>query len=89
MEYDNDIRSYLTILEYYSEGEPAPVVVEQIEIAPVVDYSSRLNDILFKLRNYSDQTGGEYSLGFEQGLEMAAAMIENLINAEQGDNSGS
>ena len=83
MEYDNDLRSYMTILEYYS-SEYAPVVEAQPEPEPVVeiDYSQRLADIVFKLRSYTDPTGGDYSLGFEQGLEMAAQMIENLINAK-------
>lgn len=90
MEYDNnDLRTYLDILEYYSK-EYTPIeenVPEEIE-EPPVDYSARLADIVFKLRSYSEPTGGDYSLGFEQGLEMAAQMIENLINT-MGDNSGS
>ncbi len=89
MEYDNDLRSYLTILEYYSSDGYTPVVEAQLEPERVeVDCSQRLADMLFKLRSYTDPTGGDYSLGFEQGLEMAAQMIENLINT-MGEQSGS
>ncbi len=71
----------MEILEFYSK-EQAPISVPEPEVEPVViDYPQRLADIMFKLRSYTDPTGGEYSLGFEQGLEMAAQMIENLINA--------
>ncbi len=89
MEYDNDLRSYMTIMEFYS-SELAPVdTVQLAEPEPVVvDHSQRLADMLFKLRSYTDPTGGDYSLGFEQGLEMAAQMIENLINT-MGEQSGS
>jgi hypothetical protein len=88
VEYDNDLRTYLSILEYYS-SDSAPVEIAQPEPEPVVvDYPQRLADIVFKLRSYTDPTGGDYSLGFEQGLEMAAQMIDNLINA-MGEQSGS
>lgn len=39
---------------------------------------SRLEDLVSRLRAHRDQTGGDYSLGFERGLEMAAQMVENL-----------
>jgi hypothetical protein len=78
----------MTIMEFYS-SELAPVDMAPSEPEPVVvDHSQRLADMLFKLRSYTDPTGGDYSLGYEQGLEMAAQMIENLINA-MGEQSGS
>lgn len=80
MDINTDMRSYLDILEYYSsEDMPVPAVLSP-EPAVVIDYPERLADIVFKLRSHLDDTGGEYSLGFEQGLEMAARMIDNLIN---------
>lgn len=83
VEYDNDIRSYLSILEYYSNDAPVeePIVEEPVET--VDPYKQRLADIIFDLRSHTDLTGGEYSLGFEQGLEMAARMIENLIKGQE------
>jgi hypothetical protein len=88
VEINKDIRDYLDILEYYSsEFSPIPEVHVEPE-EPMIDCTQRLSDIIFKLRSYTDTTGGDYSLGFEQGLEMAAQMIDNLINA-MGENSGS
>lgn len=88
MDINNDLRGYLDILEFYSmDSAPVTMLVEAAQPVPV-DVTDKLSDILFKLRSYSDATGGEYSLGFEQGLEMASTMIENLIN-NMGENSGS
>jgi hypothetical protein len=86
VEYENDMRSYLDIVEFYS-NEYAPAMLVEEAAIPVDDISQRLADIVFKLRSYTDPTGGEYSLGFEEGLEMAARMIENLNNT--GETSGS
>lgn len=81
MEYDTDIRSYLDILNFYANS-PAPqggIEVEVIEVeADQPCVSDKLNDLAERLRSLRDTTGGDYSMGFEQGLEMAAQMVENI-----------
>jgi hypothetical protein len=47
----------------------------------------KLRDAVFKMRSYAETTGGDYSLGFESGLEMAAGMIENILNASRLENN--
>ena len=87
MEYDKDIRSYLDMMEFHS-FEEAPIALPEAEPEVSIDLPQRLADIVFKLRSYSEPTGGEFALGFEQGLEMAAAMIDGLIDT-MGGHSGS
>ncbi len=67
---------------YIADDEPKPVLTE----ADVLREDHRsilkesLQETIFKLRSYADTTGGDYSLGFESGLEMAAEIIENILN---------
>ena len=78
------LRTYLDIMDYYINGnEPLPVLTEEDVIAEDtrVLLAERLQDAVFKLRSHSDNTGGDYSLGFESGLEMAATMLENILNS--------
>lgn len=46
-----------------------------------VDVVARLEEIVFRLRAHQDNTGGDYSFGFESALEMAAEMVENLLTS--------
>ncbi len=72
-------------MEMDSGEEPTAVEII-VEDAPV-DMRERLEEALFKIRSHMDDTGGEYSLGFESGLEMAAQIIENVLKS--GETSGS
>jgi hypothetical protein len=40
----------------------------------------QLNDIVFKLRAFTESVDGDYALGIETGMQRAADMIENIIN---------
>lgn len=55
-----------------------------------VDVMHELRDIVFRLRSYQsiDQSEQDGDTAFESGLEMAAEMLDNLLN-RLGDNSGS
>jgi len=81
----NQMRKFIDLMET-APATPAP------EITPVVEepinVPDRLGEILFKIRAYSEPTGGEFSMGFESGLEMAAEMIEGLLNT-MGETRGS
>ena len=80
-------RAYLDIMDYYMNSDvPAPVLTEQDVIAEEtrVILAERLQDAVFKLRAHSDNTGGDFSLGFESGLEMAATILENILNTIEG-----
>ena len=87
-----ELRTYIDILEYYA-SEPAPepqllcedVVAEDSKVL----LKEHLEGAVFKLRSYTESSGGEYAAGFENGLEMAAQMIENIINSIIGDERGS
>lgn len=83
----DQLRTYLDIMDYYINGDsPLPILTEAdiIEEDTRVLLTERLQEAVFKLRAHSDTTGGEYSLGFESGLEMAASIIENILrNVEE------
>lgn len=86
-----ELRTYIDILEYYST---APVQVELLESDIVVEnQQDRLHELLldavFKMRSYVEPTEGDYALGFEAGLEMAAGMIDNILKSIEGRESGS
>lgn len=66
------------------DHDPMPVDIEE----ETLDILQELRTIVFKLRSHSDPVGGEYSFGFESGLEMAAMMVDNLIS-RIGDIRGS
>ncbi|RYE98788.1 MAG: hypothetical protein EOO77_36595 [Oxalobacteraceae bacterium] len=85
VDYNSIIRHYLDLMED-AEAEPAPVIIE--EVVENFDVEAALTNAIFKLRSHLDPTGGDYSLGFEQGLEMAATMLEN-IKRQMSENHGS
>ena len=76
------IRTYIDILEHYCGGQSTEVLLESdvLRPEPMPITKEDLMDLVFRLRAYSEPTGGEYSEAFEHGLEMAASMIENLVN---------
>lgn len=88
MVVSEQLRNYLDIMEHYinSGQEPLPILTEEDVIAEDarVLLAEKLQNVVFKLRSHCDNTGGEYSLGFESGLEMAAVMLENILNNNEG-----
>lgn len=54
---------------------------------PVLDpaIQQKLEDLIFKLRNYQDPEVGEYAAGMEAGMSQAADMLENLITRIKGE----
>ena len=83
------MRTYMTLLEYaqaedeMSVAEVAPAM-EELD-ANDIDIASRLEDVIFNLRSYTDGDGRpDYSLGVEAGCEMAADMVENLLKSVRG-----
>lgn len=79
----DDMRKFMSLMEFSDHEAPVMASVHNNEVK--IDIPSRLEDIVFRLRSYSETTGGDYSDGFEDGLEMAAEMIENLLNSIKGE----
>jgi len=86
------IREYIEITESMFVGPlPQPeilteeVLVEHVD--PVLDpaIQQKLEDLIFKLRNYQDPEVGEYAAGMEAGMSQAADMLENLITRIKGE----
>lgn len=44
-----------------------------------------LEDVVFKLRAFTESREGDIGLGVELGMQRAADMIENVINRHRGD----
>ncbi len=86
-----ELRTYIDILDHYAAAEvSAPVLLQEDVIMEDKKEILRenLEGMIFKLRSYSEPTGGDFSQGFEQGLEMAAGMLENMLR-NIGEQSGS
>lgn len=86
------MRKFMMLMEDgMSSDVLGPLGVDDFELdePEAVNVKERLENILFRLRSHSDNTGGDYSFGFESGLEMAAGMIENLLKAIEESKSGS
>ena len=84
-----ELRTYIDILEHYIPSSP-PVLLREdvVEEDTRSILRERLEHAVFKLRSYNESTEGEYAVGFENGLGMAAEMIENILKSIGGE-SGS
>lgn len=73
-----------------TESIPERASVVEDDDGEGVDVMHELRDIVFRLRSYQsiDQSEQDGDTAFESGLEMAAEMLDNLLN-RLGDNSGS
>lgn len=83
------MRDFINIMDL-TESIPERASVVEADDDKGVDVMHELRDIVFRLRSYQS-TGLAHQDGdtaFESGLEMAAEMLDNLLN-RLGDNSGS
>ena len=76
----SEIRTYIDILEQYCGDSGVLLESDVLRPDPVLITRDDLLDLVFRIRSYAEPTGGEYAQAFEDGLEMAASMIENLAN---------
>ena len=88
----DDIRRYIRLTEataMFSEDED--MILESIQV-PDLDGSPVLlediKDMIFKLRSYSEPDGDlNYARGVEEGLALAADMLERLLERHSGNSS--
>jgi hypothetical protein len=88
----DDIGRYIRLTENtaVSEGD-ADTILERIEVVDL-DSSYQLledvNDMIFKLRSYSEPDSDlNYARGVEEGLALAANMLERLLERHSGYSS--
>lgn len=83
------MRDFINIMDL-TESIPERASVVEADDDEGVDVMHELRDIVFRLRSYQsiDQSEQDGDTAFESGLEMAAEMLDNLLN-RLGDNSGS
>ncbi len=78
-----DLRDFIYLIEQVDSSPEEPLPIEIDEEIEQIDMADRLADLVFKMRAHSEPLNesaeGDYCLGFESGLEMAAEMLENLI----------
>ena len=84
----DDISRYIRLVESHTVSLDESVSLESIEI-PEVEVSKFLledvNDMIFKFRSYSEPDGSpEYARGVEEGLALAANMLERLLGHYPG-----
>jgi hypothetical protein len=83
--FSDQIRSYIQITESleYTEAAPEPVVEPRDDEPMDSDKTERLKqelrDLVSRLRAHMESEEGDFSLGVEYGMQMAADMIENMI----------
>jgi hypothetical protein len=84
----DDIRRYFRLTESTSMSLEDDMILESIEV-PDLDGTPYLvedvNDMIFKLRSYSEPDGNlDYARGVEEGLALAANMLERLLERYSG-----
>jgi hypothetical protein len=87
---NTDMREILGIIESYNSVlSPAEPILEDVSPEtmtpkdnPVLD---ELRDLVFKLRSHTENDEGDKALGIEEGMQLAADMIENLIRRHSGE----
>ena len=84
----DDIGRYIRLTESSTMSETDEVLSEGIlvtEIDPSEFLLEDVNDMIFKLRSYSESDGNlDYARGVEEGLALAANMMERLIERYSG-----
>ena len=84
----DDIIRYIRLTENAALSVEDDSIFEGI-VVPDIDTSTYLiedvNDMIFKLRSYSEQDSNlDYARGVEEGLALAANMLDRLIERYSG-----
>lgn len=85
----NEIQFYRMLLESEVKQEDDSLLLDEVASELSLDKASvlleDLGDVIFKLKSYRE-TGSseEYSLGVEEGLQLAADMLTRLIESHSG-----
>jgi hypothetical protein len=80
----DDIRRYIRLSESAPDAHGDDFLLEDIQITE--DHVSNVlledvSDVIFRLRSYGEtDSSPEYSRGVEEGLALAANMLEGLLN---------
>jgi hypothetical protein len=87
----DDIRRYIRLTENTASSDDEDMILESIRV-PDLDVSFLLledvNDMIFKLRSYSESDDNlDYARGVEEGLALAANMLERLLERHSGNSS--
>jgi len=86
----DDIRRYIRLTESSSvELEDDLDHIEVPDINDSVDLMLEdINDMVFKFRSYSEaDVNPDYARGIEEGLALAANMLESLLERHSGNSS--
>jgi len=85
----DDIRRYIRLTE--SSLVQLEEDLDHIEVPddhPVDLMLEDINDIVFKFRSYSEaDSNADYARGIEEGLALAANMLERLLERHSGHSS--
>lgn len=78
----------MMLTEHLSDDEPeaeAEIATEAAAdpLMPII--LEDLQNLVFKLRAFTEADGGDFAFGVETGMERAAAMIENVIRRHTGE----
>lgn len=87
----DDIRRYIRLTESSAVSQEGDTLFEGIEIpdlnAPDL-VIEEIEEMVFKLRSYSENEGSpDYIRGVEEGLALAANMLERLLESHPGNSS--
>jgi len=86
--HPDDIGRYFRLTESASMSLEDDIMLEGIEVADLDTpqlLKEDVNDMIFKLRSYSEPDGNaDYARGVEEGLALAANMLERLMERYTG-----
>jgi len=91
--HPDDIRRYIRLTESSAMSTVeedmtySDIHVPDVDITPP-QLLEDINDMLFKFRSYSEPDGDlDYARGVEEGLALAANMLERLLERHSGHSS--
>ncbi len=87
----DDMRQYIRLTESAPSSTEVDAIfhldeiVEQIQLEDRTLMLEDVSDMIFKLRSYSERDGSDdYMQGVEEGLSLAANMLERLVERYNG-----
>lgn len=84
-QYLDNMRHYIRLtetrtLEADPEDQLLDEIISELDLDDRTPLLEELNDVIFKLQSYQEVSGSpEYAQGVEEGLALAATMLERLI----------
>jgi hypothetical protein len=73
------MRSFIVATQQLSDEMDDAETLNETAVPSASPLVDELEDVIFRLRAFMENAGGDYALGVETGMQRAADMIENVL----------